>query len=137
MGGKYPFYPISARRICLYHKIFITVIQICHNILNSFQKTWQPKHIYDWPLTCWNYSQIIRVRSELEFIIYHYWYYTTCSYLGHAPFLDCSRTHNKTLQVLQRTTIESRTSLSQSCCNQYIYCLYKGVCRNVCFIYVY
>jgi len=105
MGGKYPFYPISARRICLYHKIFITVIQICHNMLNSFQKTWQPKHIYDWPLTCWNYSQIIRVRSELEFIIYHYWYYTTCSYLGHAPFLDCSRTHNKTLQVLQRTTI--------------------------------
>ena len=58
----------------LYQKIFIAVIQICHNILNSFQKTWQPKDIYDWPLTCWNYSQIINFRSELEFIIYYYWY---------------------------------------------------------------
>ena len=33
-----------------YQKIFITVIQICHNLLNSFQNTWQPDDIYDWPL---------------------------------------------------------------------------------------
>ena len=36
--------------------------------------------------------------------------FTNCSQLGHVPTLDCSRTHNKTLQVLQRTTIGSRTS---------------------------
>ena len=44
------FIPSLHVEFYLYQKIFITVIQICHNLLNSFQKTWQPEDIYDWPL---------------------------------------------------------------------------------------
>ena len=74
-GWEIPFFTPSLHvEFYLYQKIFIAVTQICHNIMNSFQKTWQPKDIYDWLLTCWNYSQIINFRSELEFIIYYYWY---------------------------------------------------------------
>ena len=122
----YFFIPSLHVEFYLYQKIFKTVIQICHNILNSFQKTWQPKDMI-WLTSdllklfsnnkgsfgTWVYHLLLLVlHSRTDLTLTGTWVqdFTNCSQLGHVPTLDCSRTHNKALQVLQRITIGCSTS---------------------------